>query len=67
MAWLLQQPPSSHLRSMHLAQLVTDALLRICCAAAALQQASTAYASDADRTQAALAKRLKAAGMRVHT
>ncbi|WIA17178.1 hypothetical protein OEZ85_014061 [Tetradesmus obliquus] len=31
-----------------------------------LQQASTAYASDADRTQAALAKRLKAAGMRVH-
>eukprot|EP00883_Tetradesmus_obliquus_P008492 jgi/Sobl393_1/19206/SZX60145.1 len=32
-----------------------------------LQQASTAYASDADRTQAALAKRLKAAGMRVHT
>ncbi|WIA37431.1 hypothetical protein OEZ86_014355 [Tetradesmus obliquus] len=32
-----------------------------------LQQASTAYASDADRTQATLAKRLKAAGMRVHT
>lgn len=40
--------------------------MRPCRAAPLPQQSSVAYASDADITQAALHRRLKAAGFRVH-